>query len=64
MLIEADADLDATASGGKDSALRQAVVCGMDDVVGVLLAAGATDLVQAAAAGDITGMITSGNVLG
>jgi hypothetical protein len=31
----------------------------MDDVVRVLLAAGATDLVQAAAAGDITGMVSS-----
>lgn len=59
VLIEAGADLDATVSGTKDSALRQAVVCGMDAVVRVLLGAGATDLVQAAAAGDITGMISS-----
>jgi ankyrin repeat protein len=58
VLIEAGADLDATVSGTKDRALRQAVVCGKDDVVRVLLAAGATDLVQAAAAGDITGMLS------
>ncbi|MBN9619979.1 MAG: ankyrin repeat domain-containing protein [Actinobacteria bacterium] len=56
VLIEAGADLDATASGTKDRALRQAVECGMDDPVRVLLAAGATDLVQAAAAGDVAGM--------
>lgn len=59
VLIEAGADLDATVSGTKDRALRQAATCGMDDVVQVLLAAGATDLVQAAAAGDITGMLTA-----
>lgn len=60
VLIEAGADLDATASvtagavrGG--TALRHAAVFGMTDVAEVLMAAGATDLVQAAAAGDITG---------
>jgi hypothetical protein len=58
-LIDAGADLDATVSGTKDPALRQAVVCGMDGVVRVLLAAGATDLVQAVAAGDITGMLSA-----
>jgi hypothetical protein len=58
VLIDAGADLNATVSGSKDRALRQAVVCGMDDVVGVLLAAGATDLVHAAAAGDISGMLS------
>jgi ankyrin repeat protein len=63
VLIEAGADLDATASataGGVPggTALRHAVVFGMTDVVDVLLAAGATDLVQAAAAGDLTGILT------
>ncbi len=64
VLVEAGADLDATASataGGVPggTALRHAVVFGMTDVVEVLLAAGATDLVQAAAAGDLTGMLTA-----
>jgi len=58
-LIEAGADLAATASadaGGVPggTALRHAAVFGMADVAQVLVAAGATDLVQAAAAGDIT----------
>lgn len=63
VLIDAGADLDATASptdgavrGG--SALRHATVFGMTDVAEVLMAAGATDLVQAAAAGDITSTLT------
>ncbi len=63
VLIEAGADLGATASataGGVPggTALRHAVVFGMTDVVDVLLAAGATDLVHAAAAGDLTGTLT------
>ena len=63
VLIEAGADLDATASetsGGVPggTALRHAVVFGMTDVVDVLVAAGAADLVQAAAAGDLTGHLT------
>jgi ankyrin repeat protein len=63
VLVEAGANLDATASataGGVPggTALRHAVVFGMTDVVDVLLAAGATDLVQAAAAGDLTGILT------
>ena len=65
VLIEAGADLDAVAApdaGGVPggTALRHAVVFGMTDVVDVLLAAGATDLVQAAAAGDIEGELTAG----
>ena len=65
VLVEAGADLDATASptaGGVPggTALRHAVVFGMTDVVDVLLAAGASDLVQAAAAGDVTGALTLG----
>ncbi|MCG7284639.1 MULTISPECIES: ankyrin repeat domain-containing protein [unclassified Cellulomonas] len=64
VLVEAGADLDATASptaGGVPggTALRHAVVFGMTDVVDVLLAAGAQDLVQAAAAGDVTGALSS-----
>jgi len=64
VLIEAGADLAATASataGGVPggTALRHAAVFGMTDVVDVLLAAGATDLVAAAAAGDITGTLTA-----
>jgi len=62
VLVEAGDDLDAAASvtagavpGG--TALRHAAVFGMPDVVEVLMAAGATDLVQAAAAGDITGTL-------
>lgn len=63
VLIDAGADLDATASataGGVPggTALRHAVVFGMTDVVEVLLAAGATDLVHAAAAGDLTAILT------
>lgn len=64
VLVEAGADLDATAwptAGGVPggTALRHAVVFGMTDVVDVLLAAGAQDLVQAAAAGDVTGALSS-----
>lgn len=63
VLIDAGADLDATASataGGVPggTALRHAVVFNMTDVVDVLLAAGATDLVHAAAAGDLTAILT------
>jgi len=63
VLIDAGADLDAVASedaGGVPggTALRHAVVFGMGAVVEVLLAAGATDLVQAAAAGDLAGLLT------
>lgn len=63
VLIEAGADLDATASisaGGVrgGTALRHAAVFGMPDVVELLLAAGAADLVQSAAAGDITDILT------
>lgn len=59
VLIEAGADLAATASASSGgvpggTALRHAAVFGMGDVIEVLLAAGATDLVQAAAAGDIS----------
>jgi len=61
-LIDAGADLNATASaqaGGVPggNALRHAAVFDMIDVVEVLMAAGATDLVQAAAAGDLTGIL-------
>lgn len=64
VLIEAGADLSATASadaGGVPggTALRHAAVFGMADVTQVLLAAGATDLVQAAAAGDVTALLTA-----
>jgi len=64
VLIDAGADLNATAkdtAGGVPggTALRHAAVFDMTDVVDVLLAAGATDLVQAAAAGDITGCLTA-----
>jgi len=64
VLIDAGADLNATAkdsAGGVPggTALRHAAVFGMTAVVDVLLAAGATDLVQAAAAGDITGMLST-----
>lgn len=63
VLIEAGADLDATASvsaGGVPggTALRHSAVFGMSDVVEVLMAAGATDLVQAAATGDVTETLT------
>lgn len=63
VLVDAGADLDATAkatAGGVPggTALRHAAVFDMSDVVEVLLAAGATDLVQAAAAGDLTGTLT------
>lgn len=59
------ADLTATASasaGGVSggTALRHAAAFGMSDVVDVLLAAGANDLVQAAAAGNITALLTTG----
>ena len=64
VLLDAGANLEATASstaGGVPggSALRHAAVFGMDEVVEVLLAAGATDLVQAAAAGDLTGTLSA-----
>lgn len=64
VLIDAGADVHATASptaGGVPggTALRHAAVFGMTDVVDVLLATGATDLVQAAAAGDLTGILTA-----
>lgn len=63
VLIEAGADLHATASpagGGVPggAALRHAVVFGMTDVADILVAAGASDLVYAAAKGDLTGMLT------
>ncbi|MDQ6840521.1 MAG: ankyrin repeat domain-containing protein [Actinomycetota bacterium] len=62
VLIDAGANLDATASacaGGVPggNALRHAAVFDMTDVVEVLVAAGATDVVQAAAAGDLTGLL-------
>jgi len=68
VLIEAGADLDAIASddaGGVPggTALRHAVVFDMTEVVEVLLAAGATDLVQAAAAGDVSSLLTSATPL-
>jgi len=64
VLVGAGADLDARASAGAGgvpggTALRHAVVFGMTDVVEVLLAAGAADLVQAAAAGDVSARLTS-----
>ncbi len=64
VLLDAGADLAATASsdaGGVPggTALRHAAVFGMADVADILLAAGATDLVQAASAGDITTVLTS-----
>jgi ankyrin repeat protein len=64
VLVEAGADLHATASatsGGVPggSALRHAAVFGMTDVAEVLLGAGATDLVQAAGADDVTGLLTT-----
>jgi ankyrin repeat protein len=63
VLVVAGADLSATASatsGGvpAGTALRHAVVFGMDDVVEVLLAAGATDLVHAAAAGNLGNLLS------
>lgn len=62
--LEFGADLAATTAGDSGgvpgrTALRHAVVFGMASVAEVLLAAGATDLVQAAAAGDITGLLTA-----
>lgn len=65
VLVEAGADLAATAAPGAGgvpggTALRHAAVFGMTDVVELLLAAGATDLVQAAAAGDVTGLLGPG----
>ncbi len=64
VLIDAGADLDATATptaGGVPggTALRHAAVFDMTGVVDILLAAGARDLVQSAAAGDITGMLAA-----
>ncbi len=64
VLVEAGAELAATASpdaGGVPggTALRHAAVFGMVDVVKVLLAAGSTDLVQAAAAGNITALLSA-----
>ncbi len=70
VLIEAGADLDATAApwsgavpGG--TALSHAGVFGMTPVVDVLVAAGAAirDLVDAAAAGDLTGWPVAGTPL-
>ncbi len=63
-LIDAGANLGATASadaGGvpRGTALRHAAVFNMTDVAEVLMAAGATDLVQAAAAGDLTGTLSA-----
>ncbi len=64
VLVDAGADLEATAaptSGGVPggTALVHAAVFGMTAVVDVLVAAGARvpDLVQAAAAGDVTGLL-------
>ena len=64
VLIDAGADINLTASpdaGGVagGTALRHAAVFDMGAVVDVLLQAGAQDLVQAAAAGDITGMLSA-----
>lgn len=64
VLIEAGADLAATAApdaGGVPggTALRHAACFGMSEVVDVLLATGATDLVQAAAAGSIDALLTA-----
>ncbi len=64
VLVEAGASLTATAlpeAGGvaNGTALRHATVFGMTDVADVLLAAGASDLVHAAANGSITGMLTA-----
>ena len=63
VLVEAGASLTATASpdaGGvpNGTALRHAVVFGMTAVAGVLIAAGATDLVHAAACGSVADMLT------
>lgn len=70
VLIEAGADLDATASanaGGVPggTALRHAAVFGMTDVVDLLVASGARigSLAEAAAAGDVTGWLHSGTPL-
>ncbi len=62
VLIEAGANLDANASadaGGVPggNALRHAAVFDVNDVIEILVAAGATDLVHAAAAGDLTGIL-------
>lgn len=64
VLVTAGADLTATASadaGGVPggTALRHAAMFGMTAVAEVLLAAGARDLVQAAGAGDVTGLLTA-----
>ncbi len=64
VLIEAGADLAATASVTADAvrggtALRHAAVFGMTDVAAVPMAAGATDLVAAAAMGDISPGLSS-----
>jgi len=64
VLLEAGADIAATASstaGGVPggTALRHAAVFAMTEVVDVLLGAGATDLVHAAGAGDISGILTA-----
>lgn len=63
VLVAAGASVTATASpnaGGvpNGTALRHAVVFGMTDVVDVLLAAGATDIVHAAATGSVAGSLT------
>ncbi len=64
VLIDAGADLDAVAgptSGGVPggTALRHAAVFGMNDVVDVLVTAGAKDIVHAAAAGDLADLLTA-----
>lgn len=64
VLVDAGANLDATASadaGGVPggNALRHAVVFDMTDVVEVLVAVGATDVVHAAAVGDLAGSLTA-----
>lgn len=64
VLVEAGANLTATAlpeAGGvpNGTALRHATVFGMTDVADVLLAAGASDLVHAAATGSITRMLAT-----
>ena len=63
VLISAGANIHATASstaGGVPggTALRHAAVFGMSAVIDILMAVGATDLLQSSAAGDITGMLT------
>lgn len=64
VLLESGANLDAVAAAGAGgvpggTALRHAAVFEMTGVAELLLAAGARDLVQAAAAGDIHGLLTA-----